>query len=719
MAKGVLKEIKQPPTLRQRLTSGAAVARLLKTDPISLSVDAVGSYYGALSGKKTDASNLSPENLQARTAQALLWADIKTRQFHSLCADWYLLAAAVFPDDERCAFYVGSLYYHGVIKATEAELAKALGMLMKPAWRDSIYWTRLDLPRNELLKRLTDSLNDEAIRITPERLPVLEAAFDSSTLTEEQRVTTARWLGVAYRASGRSDDRAEIIYRYLFVHVASDTENNEYLANLFAGRELDDANACAVYARMVSEADRAGDQAAKARWSVRLSRAYIAQNRLGAEAIIPLQTALTITPGDRLLEAALAYSVGRSELVLLEPSLLKHLEAAIAFESEFVPYFTEHQWQWSVVPRALALAWGKIGRKDSLAGFIYARATELCPEEKVLWAYHADALAEAKDYSRKAITVYERANQLKQAGENVILALAHAYQANRSQDSNDRRKALVLWEDLYRQGKATADVAAALTEAYLHEERLSDTALELLQKMPLQLGQVPGPLLLRVAQEWRRRGELSTALRWYQETERAMPEHFLTLYEYGLLLKEQFSDFVGAVNVLARAIILPSGNYHLECHLALAESLLALDKRDDARRVFQIIIERIDSNHTPSLLHLARLNLKFEEQGMLRAEMLYERVTTVDPNNPEAYQSMIDLYRAQGNTKMEQWALEQYLKLGAPDAGRYRELADLYIRRGDYQKAESALRQIIALGGAERDVYTLLGDVIQQARRAS
>jgi uncharacterized protein HemY len=68
---------------------------------------------------------------------------------------------------------------------------------------------------------------------------------------------------------------------------------------------------------------------------------------------------------------------------------------------------------------------------------------------------------------------------------------------------------------------------------------------------------------------------------------------------------------------------------------------------------------------------------------------------------------------------MEQWALEQYLKLGSPDAVRYRELADLYIRRGDYQKAESALRQIIALGGAERDVYTLLGDVIQQSRRAS
>ena len=104
---------------------------------------------------------------------------------------------------------------------------------------------------------------------------------------------------------------------------------------------------------------------------------------------------------------------------------------------------------------------------------------------------------------------------------------------------------------------------------------------------------------------------------------------------------------------------------------------------------------------------------------MLRAETLFERAVNVAPDSPEAYEQMVELYRAQGNTKMEQWALEQSLKLGAPNAVRYRELANLYIRRGEFTKAETALRQIIALGKAERDVYTLLGDVIQQARRAS
>ena len=719
MAKNVLKDVKQAPTIKQRLMGGIVAARLLKSEGTPLTPDAVGNYYGALAGKKPDTSHRSPENMQARIAQALLWADIKTRQFHSLCADWYLLAAEVFPDDERCVFYVAALYQHGLIQASATAQEKMLGVLMKSIWRESAYWIRLSLPRNELLKALADTLNDEEIRITPERLPILEAAFDSSTLTEAQRITTARWLGVAYRASGRSDDRAEIIYRYLFVHVSEDKENNEYLASLFAGRELDDANACAVYARMVQEADKVNDHDAKARWSVRLSRAFIAQNRLGAEAIQPLQAALTITPNDRLLEAALAYSVGRSELVMLEPSLMKHLEVAIAFESEFVPHFTERQWQWSVVPRALALTWGKLGRKDSLASFIYARATELCPEEKVLWSYYAAALSDAKDYSRKAITVYERAQQFKQADEDILLALATAYQENRTQDGNERRKSLVLWEDLYRKGKATYEITNALIEVYLHEEQLSDTALELLQKMADTAGKIPSPLVMRVAQEWARRGDYPAALRWYQEAERAMPDHFQTIFEYGILLKEQFHEYAGAVNVLARAVVLPAGTRHLEAHVALAEGLIALEKRDDARRVFQIILERIDSNHTPTLLHLARLNLKYEEQGMLRAETLFERAVSVAPDSPEAYEQLVELYRAQGNTKMEQWALEQSLKLGAPSAVRYRELANLYIRRGEFTKAESALRQIVALGKAERDVYTLLGDVIQQARRAS
>nr|WP_309693528.1 hypothetical protein [Armatimonas sp.] len=713
MAKGIFKEIKQPPTLWQCLVGGAKAARHLKAANTPLTPDAVVHYYSALVGK-------APQPTLARVAKALLWADMKTRQFHSRCASWYPLAAEAFPEDERCAFYVAALYHHGLITPSSAALEQSVGRLMKPDWRESIYWNKLDLPRHEILKRMTDCLDEEDIRITPERLPILEAAFDSTTLTEEQRIRVARWLGVAYRASGRSDDRAEIIYRYLFIHVPEDKENNQYLANLFSGRDLDDANACAVYLRMFTEANKENKQEARAYWSLRLSRAYIAQNRLGVEAVLPLQVALALSPGDHLLEAALAYSIGRCDILILRDSaLLKHLEMAIAFESELVPHFAERQWQWSVVPRALALAWGQVGRRDSLASFIYGRATDLCPEEKILWFYYAVALLETGDYSRKALMIYEKAHYYKQADEGVLLALARAYHENRIHETPDRRKALALWEALYRKGTATDDILAALTEVYLSEERLSDTALELLQKYTHPGTSIPESLLLRVAQEWHLRGDLPMALRWYQEAEQAMPGHFVTLLEYGLLLKEKFSDFTGAVNILARAVILPGGTKHLEAHFGLAESLLGLEKREDARRIFQIIVEKIDPNHTQTLLHLARLNLKFEELGMLRAETFYERAASVEPDNPETYKNMIELYRAQGNSKMEQWALEQYLKLGEADPLRFRELADLYIRRGEFEKAEGALRQVISLGKADRDTYTLLGDVVQQMRRAS
>ena len=82
MPKGILKDIKRPPTFWQRLAGGAISARKLKGGPPPLTPEAVNYYYGALVGK-------APQVALARVAQALLWADIKARQFHSHCAAWY------------------------------------------------------------------------------------------------------------------------------------------------------------------------------------------------------------------------------------------------------------------------------------------------------------------------------------------------------------------------------------------------------------------------------------------------------------------------------------------------------------------------------------------------------------------------------------------------------------------------------------------------------
>lgn len=720
MPKGFLKELSAPPTLWQQLAGGYMAARLTKVENPPLSQEKVGFYYGALAGKKPNLA-APPDVSLMRVVRALIWADCRTRQYRTRCLAWYPLAASTFADDERCAFYVAALCYHGALELEEGEQERLLGNLVRNEWRESGLWTKLDLPRTEIVKRLTDTFTDASdIRITPERIPVLEAAFDSTTLTEAQRQTIASWLAVAYRASGRSDDRAEIIYRYLFLNNPDDLENNKYLANLFAGRGLGDANASVVYSRMVSQAEQEHDEGARISWSVRLAHSYISQNRLGAEAVRPLQTALLQVRDDRLLEAALAYSISRSDIVLHDPTLLKHLETAIAFESEFVPFFTERQWQWSLVPRALALGWGKLGRRDSLALFIYGRATELCPEEKVLWGYHARALAEAGDRSRKAILAYDRAHRYQQADEKIVLALGLAYAENRIQDGPERRKAILVWEELYRSGVATAEIVSALVDCYLREDRLGDTALELLQRLAQsEPPAAAGPLMLRVAQEWQGRGDFTKAVHWYRLTEQAMPDHFPALLAFGLLLKEQLSDFATAATILGKAVLTPTGLLSLEAQQALGESLLGIDRRDEARLVFQHIVERIDPNHTPALLNLARLNLKYEEKGMINAELLYERAATLEPSNPETYQHMAELYHAQGNSKMEQWALEQFLKNGPQDADQYRKLADLYFRRREYDKAESALRQVIALGKGDREVYILLGDIIQLGQKAA
>lgn len=718
MAKGIFKDVIQPPTLQQRLGSNMIVSLVGKAENLPLTPDKLGYYYAALADKKPDPSK-TPDPILLKVARALVWADYKARLYRSRCLPWYPLLADAFPEDDRCAFYVAALCFHEILTVEASEQERFWGNLMRPSWQDSPLWSKLDLPRNELLKRLIDSFSDAAeIRITPERLPILEAAFESASLSDKQRLTTARWLAVAYRASGRSDDRAEIIYRYLFLQDPDDTINNAYLANLFVGRSLADGNASVVYARMIAQTEKEQNKEAQAAWSARLARIYVSQGRLGVDAIQPLQVALLQAKDDRLLEAALAYSIGKSDIVLHDPSLLKHLETAIAFETEFVPYFTEHQWQWALVPRALALGWGRLGRRDSLALFIYARATELCPEEKSLWGYYASALAESKDYSIRAVSVYERAQRYQLVDDKIQYALANAYLANRVHESGERRKAVALWESLYHKGQAAPELLDALVDCYIREERLSEAALELLQKVTESI-RVAGPLRLRIAQEWRKREDISRAVTWYQSALEAQPDHFTTLFEYGSVLKENLSDFANAAKLLAKAVSCPAGEQSLEAHSLLGESLLGLERREDARRVFQVIIDRIDPNHTPTLLQLARLNLKYEIQGMVKAETLYERAAALDPNNPETFKQMAELYQAQGNTRMEQWALEQHLKNGTQDADQYRQLADLYIRRREFEKAEGALRRVIALGQGNREVYTLLGDIIQQIQKVA
>jgi tetratricopeptide (TPR) repeat protein len=714
MSRAILKEINQKPSLWQ-LLSGSIVANLLiRGENPPINAEKLGFYVAALNNKK-------PEESKAKIARTLLWADFRTKSYRPKLADWYLFAAEIFPDDEKSAFYAAALLHHQLHTVPESVKESIFVRLMRPEWADSASWSRLELPRAELLHTLMDVYSNDkdgdSVRVTPERMPILDAAFDNPNLQHDVRLSVARSLGVSYRSVGRSDERAEIVSRFLFVHCPKDEENNQFLAQVFAGRHREDVNASVVYGRMVMLATEQGNESERIRWSQSLAKTYIALNQVNSVAVPVLQDALKAEPENRLLEAALAYAIAHDNLQDTDTELLKYLETALAFESEFVPYFMQNKWQWSVVPRALAFSWGRSGRRDQLANFIFARATELCPEEKELWGFYAAALAESSDYSRKALMAYEKAQRYHVADDTVKLALARTYLETRAQDGPERRKALEVWESLYRGGRSTREIQEALAEAYLREERLSDFGLDLLATLT-RTESANGPLLLRIAQEYILRLDYDTALRWYQEAERRMPAHFPTLFEFGNLLKTQFSDFEGGATLLTRAIILPQAMHHLEAHIALGECFLALGRREDARQVFQIIVDRINPSHTPTLLHLARLNLRYEESGLSEAKSLFDRVANLDPNNPETYRQMAQVYHAEGDQEKEEEALEKYLQLsGIGDAERYKQLADLYIGRRDFEKAETALRQLIALGHASKDIYKLLGDVLSHGRQ--
>jgi tetratricopeptide (TPR) repeat protein len=345
---------------------------------------------------------------------------------------------------------------------------------------------------------------------------------------------------------------------------------------------------------------------------------------------------------------------------------------------------------------------------------LYARAIWACPEDISVWALHASALAEQKDYSEGALIVYEKVCHNLDCGESILVALGHTYIGiHAEKDSIHRLNALIVWEHLYQKGKDWPELITALASAYMEDGRVNDTAVSLWEKHAA-INPRNGMLRLRLAQEFRMRGNLQSAVRYYKEAAKLLPKDFDAQFETASVLKNSYADYTSAVKLLQKAIKLPKGQKHLDAHFSLAEALLVINKRDEAKRLFQTIAEEIDPGHTPTLLHLARLNLKYEEEGVRLAEALYTQALTVSPNSAETYRGMADLYREKGQAEHEEQALEKYLMLSEPDAKRYRQLADLYIRKGDFIRAEGALRQVIALGEGDKQLYTLLGEVILQ-----
>ncbi|HVK04711.1 MAG TPA: hypothetical protein VM490_14620 [Armatimonadaceae bacterium] len=710
-----LTPINESPSLWNSITGGIRAGAWVRaaSDP-PLGADKAGVYAAALA-----AGTLRGE-ARRRIARALLWCDAESLQYAPPRVPWYAEAFAEYPDDERCAFFVTGLAEAGALTNPEVAAAAYAAVLRAP-WLRSPWWAKLDLSRSAIARELAARYLAQPNNRDPDRVTFVGSVYDELPDGSRDRIEMARYLCRAYRAEGRTDEKALKVYALVFNQGddAEDSENDAHLAALYLEQERYDAGASAVFGRMARQAMRAGRAVEYRLWLLRQARACIEMGRVDEGTLPVLREAADLGHDEPLYEAAYFYAVGRRRTgVLEEPEgFVERLEAAVLErERELESVYQRRGWEWGLVLRSLALAWGHRGRTDEAACALYARAAARNPEDKTLLALHARALAEVRDYGEEAMRVYERAQAQGQGNDSVLLALAWTYvKVGAAQREECRREAIALWEDLYRVGQAAPEVVEQLALAYTGDDRVNDVALSLWEKA-VEADPKNGLLRLRLGREWKLRGETDAAARWYREAARLLPRDFEAQYETGLLLQEQYSDHANAARMLLKAVKLPGGGEHLGAHFALGEALLFLEKREEAKAVFQKIVDQIDHSHMPTLLHLARLNLKYEEQGILKAEELYQQARELDPEHPETYRKMAELYRERGLFEEEQVALERYLSLSEPDPERYQQLADLYVRRGDFVGAERALRQIIALGQGDKRLYILLGEVIMQAQ---
>ncbi len=713
-------------TLWQRLVGGYVGARFSKLPDPPLSADKTGFYLAALiaDDKNDKSGGGSGDDVQrAALLRCLVWTDVKAKQYRPTHLPWYREAAASNPSDERCLFFVAALARHGIIE-DDAVAARAFAAILKPEWAASPYWGRFDIGQKDLARDLArlyaETPDDIFSRLSTgeqaERLAFVEEAYRESPERAPERAVLRAFLCRVYRAAQRTDEDAVAVYEAVFSDVPDDDANAVYFAELCAERERCDSLACAAYARMTNRAEEAGRDKEAGTWAVRLARAYLTLGRFDEGTLSTYRQAVHLAPGDDVLEGAFLHALARRRGAEDDLETLARMESAFANQNRYLPLFRTRGWDWGLVVRALALAYGMIGRIDEAALAVYARATELCDEDRMLWTLRARAIAETEDYSLEAVAVYERAS-VADNDDPVIFALGRAYiETGLGGPTGERRtEAIQLWESLYRQGMSWPELEAALALAYTGDDRVNDIALSLWEKEVAE-DRDNGLLQLRLGRECRMRGDTDVALKWYREAARLLPHDWGAHYELGSLLKDQYSDNAGAVKYLQKAIKAPEGALHLGAHFALGEALIALEKRDEAKKIFQRIADVIEPNHSPTLLYLAKLNLKYEAQGVRQAEALYEQALSLNPDDPETYRRMAELYREKGEAQSEEEALEKYLSLAEPDAAKCRQLADLYMRRGDFARAEGALRRIIAMGQGDKKLYTLLGEVILQAQ---
>ena len=696
----------------------------------------MGEYRSTVYAAALD--RLKGNETRLRVALALLWSDADVGQYSLRRIPMYQEAFLGTPNDERAAFFITALCIAGLV-TEESVRARAFAAVLRPEWQKSLLWERWGLSASDLTFDLArqyaagiEGGSDCApYALSPARVTIVEAAWAMASGTAE-RDPYAAFLARAYRSQERRDDRAESVYRHVFSVASEDRENTEYLARLYASEAREDFAAYMVYAHAASHAEAAKDFREERKWTIRAARAGARLGRCDRATQTALERAVIWEPDDLSLLTAHGQVMARFIGEAVSPTGTVEadeanraalvLEPLYGREAELLSVFASRGGNFEAVVRGVAVAWAAQERSDTEACQVYTRAAAtFTAEDRGVWLLLSRACAAAGEDSPEALRIYEQAvgnRDATQLEKPLLNALAQAYVRAEAWEGARRAFALTVWERVHQRKEADSAMIAALARAYEADLRSTDSSIAV-WKQTVEAEPKNGELRLRLAQELRSRGEHDQSTLYYKEAARLLPRSFIAQYEAALQVREHDSRLAGtAVRYLQKAVKLPEGRNHREGHFALGELLLGSGKRAEAETIFQKIIDEIDAHHAPTLLHLAKLNLRYEEEGSRRAESLYEQAVQAAPEHPETYRKMAEMYRERGQAHEEEQALERYLTLSEPDAERFRHLADLYLRRGDHVRAEGALRQVIALGQADKQLYTLLGEVIIQARGA-
>jgi tetratricopeptide (TPR) repeat protein len=698
--------LREKISVQQRLMKGKAF-KWASTTPPPLTVENLNTYSASLDGGL-------PGDKRAVIARALLWGDLSLRVYRIERIADYQCAADANPDDEMCAFFVASLCDKAIIKDDETA-TRYFSRVIRPKWEKSIYWSKLGLSRRALIESLSEVFQSEDVIPSADQAEVLESALSLTSPRSPQFLPLLRCLATAYRSANRDDDDAIAVYSQAFIKIPKDHDNITCLGNIFKARRQFDIMAYTIYAHLARFAEDAKDIEAMKDWLLYQSYACMALERWNEVSLTLYLRVNALVSDNSEVQLYLAYTAAHCPKVTDAPQLIRIMSVLLEDEEKNAQIFHERNWDWNFLLNAVAQRWFEAKREDEKAIALYYRIVKLYPDEMELAKFLANILASRRIDTDESISIYEKAYKLDPKNAEVRSALAYLYVKNATHKISNNKKAdaLKVWEETYQHGEKWPELVHAMLEAYENLDRVSETTLGIWEKITADQPD-DSSIRLRLARAYGDRGQLIPAQRWYDEALAIAPDNYEVLSEYGMMLQRLGTGPLQAVAILRRASVTFEGAKNRDLLYALGEGLLQLNEREEAKGLFEQVLT-LCPDDAPAMLHLARLNLKYEITGLDRAESLYKKAREINPNNTEVYRQLAEVYQAVGDTNAQEQALLQYLSRS--DAEKYYQLAQLYMQRGEYREAEKALRQVITIGRADKKFYTLLGEVIHLAQK--